>query len=980
MFGKVNIEELFTSLFWGLTVMLWVNPLESDRVAVDSFDRQIGPGIVQNSDVSKIISNFNKWFLLLIMVFAVCYVILNLVRVTRNRSKEVWEYIQKWLPFAYVALVLKCINYFYTLLNEGDGSAFFSGNLVALILFMLLVYYITDAEKLIPFSMLEKILIGSIGCSIPFAMLFDEEGELWKTACIIFALCFLLLYGVFGFLSKRMKPEKVSKAGDVITVLMALFPTITFLYIETVNVLNQHEIFINRPFLWYQAGSICYLILIIVCAILTVGRFDGVIKDWKNLAYPLTVMGIQLMGIQFSLTAQYSHDLMESANYGVMISDFLIAGKIPVVETYGGHQLERVLSGVLYGVINGDYAGAVFSPYFEIRNVVIILLLYFVIKNILDRETAFLFVLFVPFYGNVYYWGMGLLIVLAFWSFMKKQSGVRIALLWLSCVFCVLYRLDLGYSFTLAMMLTLICYLTMEKKWNMVKKILIPLIVIGIAGVSLWFGICFAKDINPVSRLIEFLNISLSNHVWGRASLGNEGFTMYVVAYIFLPVLVLFSVALLLLKGKELRKERGNAYYLCIMLGFAYLMNFSRGIVRHSMFENITFVAFWCAFLYLSVGLAFYHKKAALVGIYFLGLVVVNQLLLNQEILKEQPVITAAASRENVFVKSWKQKENNYWGLLQEKVQRAVWSEELEANALPLETICELFLKEDETYAELLNKDFLYAVLLRESPMYMCQAPLLVSGEATQEALVNQIDTAHCPIVLLPSSQAEGFEVQTDGTANNVRNYKVMEYVYQNYRPLLCYDDTAVWCLQDRYEEYRSIAEEYMLSTSSKTSGYVPMELADYGYDGGNAADGEMTYYPFLHQYDLWDLAMLWGNFDKEEACKNPSLTVPDMNESGIYVFDAIEDEEKEKGNYLMVNMNDPEDEIYVCVELGIYEEDVFNEKYEYIYRTDSDMERYLIRISSDYYWYAEDINAVRIRDIQGNLLQDVSLDVLQGD
>ena len=43
-------------------------------------------------------------------------------------------------------------------------------------------------------------------------------------------------------------------------------------------------------------------------------------------------------------------------------------------------------------------------------------------------------------------------------------------------------------------------------------------------------------------------------------------------------------------------------------------------------------------------------------------------------------------------------------------------------------------------------------------------------------------------------------------------------------------------------------------------------------------------------------------------------------------------------------------------------------------------MERYLIRISSDYYWYAEDINAVRIRDIQGNLLQDVSLDVLQGD
>lgn len=979
-FSQIHMEEFFVSLFFGIVAMMWMNPLAAERVTINSFDRKIGPGIVQNSDVAKIVSNFNKWFFILVLVWLVFYMALSLIREKGQKSEEVWSYILRWLPFAYITLILKCFHFFSTQLGEKDGRDFFACNLAALLLLVILIYYLAEGQKLLPFSFVERSLVASLSCAIPAAILFDKSGALWNMACVMFLAIFIILCGCFYFAGRKMKQEKAAIFGNVIVILMTLFPTITFIYIEAINVLNQYEIFINRPFLWYVVGSICYVVMIAAVCLITIWKFNGKNLDWKRFAYPFTIMGIQFMGIQFALSAEYTQDLMESANYGVMISNFLTAGRLPVVESYGGHQLEGVLEGLLYAFINQDYAGAVFSPYTALRNVVIILFLYFVLKNIFDRETAFLFTLIVPFWGNVYYWGIGLLVVLAFKKFLNKQSYGNITFLWLACVFSVLYRLDLGYSFTIAMILTMICYFLMEKKWKMVKKVLLPLLGIGIAGLTLWIVLCLIKDINPVKRLIEFLNISFSNHVWGRASLGNESTMMYVVAYIFLPVLVIFSLIYMILKQKELRKDAENAYYLCIMLGFAYMANFSRGLVRHSMLENVTFVAYWCAFLYFAVWLAFCRKKPAMVGIYFVILATFNQMLLGQDIYAERPVISAAAIAENNIVVSWKQEENNYWGLLQEKVQRTEWSEQLKESALPLETVCELFLDEGETYVDLMNKDFIYAVLLRESPMYMCQTPLMVSGDYTQEALVQQIQDADCPIVLLPSTSATDFEVQTDLIANNVRNYKIVEYVYQNYRPLLCYQDTIVWCRMDQYEEFYDIALSYINSASSDDTGYVPMELVDYGYDAGLDNAGEIAYYPYLHSYNLVDLAMLWGNYDKQKAYENSVLQTPQINDEKIFIFDPIAEADKKEGNYLLLQMKAPSDEGIVYVELGTYEENGFHEKYEYIYRSNKDIHQYLIRISGDYYWYAEDISAIRVRDGEGNLLENVELNILMGD
>ena len=74
--------------------------------------------------------------------------------------------------------------------------------------------------------------------------------------------------------------------------------------------------------------------------------------------------------------------------------------------------------------------------------------------------------------------------------------------------------------------------------------------------------------------------------------------------------------------------------------------------------------------------------------------------------------------------------------------------------------------------------------------------------------------------------------------------------------------------------------------------------------------------------------------------------------------------------------MDDEEIEAQVVFGQSINGE--FIEKYRYNIVFDEGKHDYLIRCSTDYYWYLKEVNAVKI-DTQGNL-RNVSMSILEGD
>lgn len=131
---------------------------------------------------------------------------------------------------------------------------------------------------------------------------------------------------------------------------------------------------------------------------------------------------------------------------------------------------------------------------------------------------------------------------------------------------------------------------------------------------------------------------------------------------------------------------------------------------------------------------------------------------------------------------------------------------------------------------------------------------------------------------------------------------------------------------------------------------------------------------------------MLWAEVDKEKAADNTVVSEAKY-ENGVYTFMPYAD--IDSGNYLFLaaeyqgtdlsgNYLNDDEFIEAYIRLGVYEDGSFVTKYTYLFDVAEGRHQYLFRVSSDYYWYSEEINAVAI-DIHGELTY-IDVKILEGD
>lgn len=971
-------RSLLPGAYFAVSTVLFFNPLDALRNEVIHFTRTFGQGMVWNVDVSRRTSNFLLWFALFAAALLLFSLLINaLFHRNHPEDKRMIRFLDQYMVVAGCALALRCISFFQ---EASQVTSVFHFTYAAALLVALLGfgYLCAGFSKRITAGDYAKLHLSLAAVSIPVAALLPGE---WGEGRLALGVWAILALGANLILLAGKNREARSARGNFLApaaMLLSAFPLWTSVYIELINVLNQHHVFVGRPARLFLILCVAYgLGALLLSAVWRKQPWPE--KYWKKIAYPLLVVGFACLAAQIPLSKEYTPDLMERANEGILISDFLHFRAIPFVEHYGGHMMSSVWEGLLYALVNGDFSGAYMSPYFGLYGILLTWLFYRLVKEAWNEEAAFFSALFFPLTDYWFFSALGMLLCLAVLAYAKKNTFWRAFLVWTAFVWCAFYRLDLGFAFGVAAVATLTTWRIYTKRKGAVKQLAFTLLG-WVAFLSFaWCVLCLAKGINPLERFREFMLVSLSNKNWAYDNLGDSGNAFFAWIYVFMPFLIIGGLVYASL-SKTFRAEAGERkWLLMLMLGWAYVGNITRGLVRHSLVEEATLVLTWTGYPFLALFFSCFWKKMKLFLPILLGCTLLTMQLLGENLIELRSVAERAMTEPQQMIESWRLgrfaaeegETETAWQRMQreQEVAQRVQLDPETAQAVEMYAgVLETLLEPGETFVDFVNKSLLYSIMERKDPLYVTQSPLQLSGEYTQRQFIRQMEGI--PLVVMPL-QYYPFAVTLDDLPNVYRNYLVSEYLYQHYEPLCSYgEEYALWALKERKEGYIDLLTAAYGADS-------PVKIIDYGYDSPIG---------MYHSYTLAHLPRLWAE-KGDKALQNP-VQAELENRQGIYLFDP-KTVDPGQGNYLHLqadfecwdaagNYGAEDEAASAVVSLGRYGEETFEPLCQYVVTMKEGAHDYLIRCSADYYWYTGEINAVKV-DCVG-ILNGLKMEILAGD
>lgn len=990
---KLKARILAWSALVPAVMLLSVGPITNPSAyAVDRFTRIFGGGIINDYSVSKKIHYF--YFALIIyglLVFSFCQSIrFSLVNNVHNKIRRLGEFADTLLFVGWSFLIVCAYRQFSNHYSY-DLTLYL---LKSFLIFMIPAFYLWETGKLKVHDVrvILALALFALVLSLNIAVCFDTRkfGRFSDIlAIVLFAsvLFFILNKALVIFDSKVLYSKIIA-----ISLIGSLSLAACSLVFEFTNIMAL------RTDRFIDAGKIFHMMFYSVCW-LSVWWFCCVKKTVSaktaGRALFAFVLGVSLIIAQPSLVIGSWVDIYETANYANPVSDFFNFGKIPLFENFPGHSLSHVISSIAYGYLTSDYRGASLSPWYGwLYSAVIVLVLYCFIKKIANGFAAVSAVLFMPYLIKfVSYYGIGLIAILPFMIYVRTLRKRYLALTVILSIFLVAYRLDIGFSFLAAVL----CSSFVVRAFYG-RKILfgtVQYFAIGGAAVFLLFlAVCLFKDINPLFRIQQFLAIASSNDQWGYPWLGDTERSSYAFFYYAVPVLSLLCFAAAVLFRKKFSAAH-FAVLLCLL--FAYYANLPRLLVRHSLAEYVDFLIsqwIWTMLPALPFLLSRLFASRPSFILCQTSLVLAVALLFNSTTFYDNSSLQNMISRAEVLSGQISPDARKHdIGFVFNRGSRVTYDNGAEGVIYlnEIKAIADFLLSPNETFLDFTNQSTAYAWSGREDPVYPVQPPSMLSGEKSQVLFLRELEAKvnNVPIAIMPTDKSWYLNLQLDGINHNIRHYLVAEWIYNNYRPLIKYNDySSIWVLNSRYDEFcnklRKTADVAGLIHLPEGSAVKhQIRFIDWGYDNfvtlplGAAPDAQ--YITIAHDYNVSFLPSIWGQFDSRNAASNADLAVVSQN-SGVYAWDYSGKEKKPA--YLRVDLSLSPDFLKSTnastITLGNMEGGKFTPLARFSFRLKEGKKVYLFRISSDYYWSRGKLNALVLDPNLGSKAGSVR--ILEGD
>lgn len=790
-----------------LTFPILKNTLMFQPIIKDFSEHIMSSATSENVNVATRIKFYYSIFFGVICLFFACFFsLLIFFEKKLNSSKDYFIYIKN-LSFIGIFGVISSI-----LSANQDYSVFFIGGIVLLSLLFFKYDNLNFDISMILWSSLLAIpitlFIRVILLKFNLVEFISNKLYLDITEIVYFVVIWFLVsifnYIISGAIIKFFYQKfNITIIDSKAIIIKASVPVLLTgvaqsILLEIMNILNKRlDIVFGRPTLIYCIIFIASVLImfLIIGKLINKGNNcnSDLIKIINKIYIPIILATFSLIIAQPAKVANVGGEFFEMANHGLSVDHLFKYGSLPLIETFDAHLLSNQIFAYIYSLLNGYEPWAAFL-YDQFIQVIYIFVLYYILKSLIGEVNSLFFIISFPLLDHLFnmYFVLSAILVFFLYRCIRKEGTQTSVQFWLVGASLCLYRLDLGVAALLAGILTyLITFYINNKKYSMVKFFGIG-VSIGGLSLLLFVILCLIKGISPVNRLIELIKLCLSNQNWAYPSVGDNDSIVYSLCYFVFPLLIIILIIKYFLIDKNSIKINHKNLSMFLFFSLFYLINLPRGIVRHSLVEGAatTILGTFSLSVLIYVVMISYEKRKV---INFLIASIIVVILTNTNFLSFHgsfSVVTKALSSVNY--------SDQYLNVQPFKGTRVVG--DLPTDAKDLKEIIESTLNKEETYFDFSSSNYLYALVGRKNPIYANQSPLMLSGDKTQELALKELKSKKPALILMPIFGKQLSNI--DGIAVDYKYYKISEYIYDKYTPLIRLSNFDIYCLKENKDTY----------------------------------------------------------------------------------------------------------------------------------------------------------------------------------
>ncbi len=642
-----------------------------------------------------------------------------------------------------------------------------------------------------------------------------------------------LLFICIVFFREFFLKKSVTVGAYKYVVAIVSTPLLLFLSQEIFMVLNQHHIFLGR---W---GYTLLLILAYVVILLSVFLWKSrSLKSVFSLSFAIGITGIAIYNA-YDTVWLGGVDFFEDASSAVAIKRIYMNGELPLFEHFSPHNLNDFIAGLFYTFLNSDLSmgykiyGCIYALFF--------LVYYNLLSSLFkSRLLGFVWTMFsgvlwmmLPMYHAI--------AVLAFmnlyWYFKNEVTFLRLLISSVLVLFTLFFRADTGIAIAVSLIVSIPFFVTHYKQG--MKKLRLLMILCGflillIVSVVL-FKLGYNGSVNNIKMILGYLDSAQS---WGYSELSRIYNLKFRVHYFIFPVIVFIGLIYVILITW---KKSGSLIFLHLCLIFFsayYLVNFQRGLIRHSFFENRDLNL--SSFIFFIVGLLallLFMKKGRQLKFMYIFLVSVSctiWLFKFPHAFDNRSLYIGAIDRIRT---------NTRLSFVPQKINRF----DLKRNSLIANEGYELFTyskvdilrnvykSREERRDEFMDVKFgkrkrlflhpsqmndsyfpdlsklVEAGMLKEPVDEVCYRPMLnyfvnqnpihffnqgvhcYHTKALQEQYINDMVNARCNYVFVSNISEGGLADCLDDVPHSIRHYYILQHIYTHYKPAVILDMKTLW-------------------------------------------------------------------------------------------------------------------------------------------------------------------------------------------
>ena len=954
---KINIRNVFINFYWILLMFYFFTPISAPGTQkYATLKEYIIFGILRNHVfvIEVMVSVFIciiGWLVLYLLDYkylncnlsiSKAYSWLGWISILPIISAYVYKFIAK--PFTELGATFEFLTYNSKIDDISAQMLLIAG----FILSTTIGYYINKEKD--PFIHQPFYIVFTYICCSVFLNIFVHKYE----------ISILLITAMYIAVEVYLKIKGSFILNPILVAGFFWLPTVYVFIVSLLFLLNENGIYVKNYILVIAISMISFEILF-----LYLGKRNDNLLTCSYVGGVTSLSCIHLFHGNYQLTFDFQNyaNVYELAN-GTVAIDTLNYGKIPIVDYFSAHALSDVIGRLIFSGIhsNNGKLGGVFVGSSLILGVIGILALFYILSQVMPIEFVAVAILSFPLnVKGLKSFSVSLIVVAAFCYMYKRGSIKSKVLFWLIALVTAFYKYDDGIALGMACIIAYLLAMIVKKDKKQILNFILLGMITGVIALVSYVIYCYANHIDILFRTKEWFSVTFgSNSTWATEYIANYSLIPFFVAYFVAPC---SCVGLLIVVLCSMFREKDVQLLKVLIIVFAIteVIFIPRTIIFHnwSIGRGMTGVLMNYWPWTISLFILFISKNKKLHGdkclfdwtAAFIGCVLIECSFVFFIVPSNSSTIVSSAANNSDEYKITCDMSSIFG---EEKVLETDETSEFYGQ---FKDIFSLLLKEDETFLDFANITSLYAYTNRARPFYVGQSPSLLTDLYSQQCYLDEIRHYIIPLVITGNTN-DGYIRMMTGIPHNIRYYKIAEYIYSKYRPFIKMNDFTIWCDRERYLEY--------LDLLKNDSALPQYSLVDYGFDTGLES----------HIYNIGKVPYLWANVDEYGAVDGLILCSLVKDGAGEYEFEGSKYVNSEQGNYLLLEcVNESDHECNMNVILRDNDNSVI---YQYSMCVKPGNNKYIIRVSQDYFWTSFNINHISF-EIDGDCNVNAAK-ILKGD